>query len=541
MKKFLLKKNKNILFLFFILFCSFSKGDTNLFEISKNLDVFNDIYKNINIKYVDDIAPGEFMKTGINAMLNSLDPYTVYYPESNIEEVKYMKTGQYGGIGTNIDTINNLYTITSIVKNGPANKANIHIGDVILKVDSKPVYNLEFKQVLQLCQGAAGTTLNIELKRGDKIISKNIQRAQIKTPDVPYSGMVDSTVGYIKLNSFTQTASLNVKNALLKLQEKNCKKLILDLRNNGGGLLREAVNIVNLFVAKKTEIVVMRGKESSSTKKFITLNNPIAENMPLVVLINKNSASASEIVSGALQDLDRAIIIGSNSYGKGLVQQTEKIIYGGVLKVTVAKYYTPSGRCVQKINYQKNKTNSKDTFYTVNKRPVLGFNGISPDVLVENNSQNAFIETIKNNYIIFKFANQFYNNNLLIDTSNVFTLSNTQYENFKKFVINQQFSYSSLTYKLLKELEKQSKQENYYSLIKNDIDNAIVIAKENKLKDLDSNKKVLTNMLEKEIIRRYYYEEGLIKFELKKDDNILSSVQILNDPQKLNLILKPIH
>ena len=537
MKKLQVNKTKTSYLIIFLFLSSFTTGDTNLFEISKNLDVFNDIYKNINIKYVDDISPGEFMKIGINSMLKSLDPYTVYYPESNIEEIKYMKTGEYGGIGTNLDTIHHQYTITSIVENGPANIADIHIGDVILSVDDRNVSSLNFKQVLQLFQGAAGTSLNVKLKRGEETLNKSITRAQIKNPDVPFSGMVDSTTGYIKLNSFTQTASLNVKTALVKLQDKNCKNLILDLRNNGGGLLREAVNIVNLFIPKKTEVVVMRGKANSSTKKFITLNNPIAKNMPLVVLINENSASASEIVAGALQDLDRAIIIGTNSYGKGLVQQTEKIIYGGILKVTVAKYYTPSGRCVQKINYNKQESVDKDTFYTKNNRPVLGYDGVTPDIKVNAFENEQFIKTIDKNFIIFDFANMIYNGQKLNNIDLSYTISESTYNEFINFVLNQNFNYSSNTFSLLKEIELESKNEKYYNLIKNEIKKALEITKENKTKDLNTFKRILSKQIEEALIKRFFFDAGLIQYQLKKDDNIFLSVDILNNQNKYNAIL----
>ena len=366
------------------------------FEITKNLEIFTSVFKELNIYYVDETDPGALMKKAIDEMLKSLDPYTVYYPESKIEDAMFMQTGQYGGIGTLVNTIHGKITITEPYQGYPAAKAGLIAGDVILKINGKSVVGKKHDEVTDQLTGTPGSTVEIEFQRPGETSTRTtkITREEIKVPDVPYFSLLpDSTTGYIQLTGFTQTASQEVRAAYTNLKQRNMQRLILDLRGNGGGLLREAVAIVNFFVPKGTKIVETKGRNEEWNKEYTAINDPLDTQIPLVVLVDHGSASASEIVSGSLQDLDRAVILGEESYGKGLVQQTKDLIYNTKMKLTVAKYYTPSGRCIQRLDYSNRdastgKVDAKadsllQVFKTANGREVLDGRGIAPDVQVK--------------------------------------------------------------------------------------------------------------------------------------------------------------
>ena len=372
---------------------SLSSLKQDYFEMSKQLEIMNSVFRELNIYYVDPLSPGELVHTGIDAMLESLDPYTRYYPEEKMEDVRFISTGEYGGIGMSIkETWNGLFIITNVKENSPAEKAGLNLGDQIVSVKGKSVEGTDVDIIGDQIKGTSGTDVELGIiKYGESSeTAVSIERMKIKSPDIIYSGMISEKTGYLILDKFTKTASSEVKKSLVHLTDSlGAENIVLDLRGNGGGLLGEAVNIVNFFVPKGTEVVEMRGKTEAWNKSYSALRNPLLKDIPLAVLIDEKSASASEIVSGALQELDRAVIIGRESFGKGLVQQTKDLAYGSRMKITVAKYYTPSGRCVQRLDYSGNgnATEAADStlkvFYTANGRPILEGRGVFPDIEID--------------------------------------------------------------------------------------------------------------------------------------------------------------
>lgn len=378
------------LFLSFLLSLQIGHAQTNSFETLKSLEIMDQIYEHLDLYFVDETKNGQLAKTGIDAMLKELDPYTVYYHESNIEDYRLMTTGQYGGIGALIRKMGDFSFIAEPYEGKPAQAAGLKAGDKIVSIDGKSMEKKTTEEVSDALKGPKGTTFDLVVERsGEGKKNFKITRDEIKLPDVPYFGMLQNKVGYVKLNSFTQTAAADVKSAIEKLQAQGMQELVLDLRGNGGGLLIEAVKIVNFFVAKNQVVVTTKGRVTEENRTYKTLEDPFAPNMPLVVLIDGGSASASEILAGSLQDLDRAVVIGETSFGKGLVQRTYDLKYGSKIKITIAKYYTPSGRCVQRLEYYDKENGQKPkevadsllkTFYTKNGRPVIDGRGIDPDI-----------------------------------------------------------------------------------------------------------------------------------------------------------------
>ena len=354
-------KNSKILILFFLTLSltSSQKPDTDYFEISKNLKLVSSIYEKINTHYVDEIIPGRVMKKGIDAMLKSLDPYTVYISEEQIEDFRFATTGEYGGIGATIKKRDNKTLVSELYENSPASKNGLIPGDEIISIDGVLVFKKSLEEVGSLLKGPAESTINIKILRNGEELTKEVKREKIQIPAVNFSKKVNKSTGIIKLTSFTNTAASEFKKALLNLQKENIENLIIDLRSNGGGLLNEAVKIVNFFIPKGQEVVSTKSRLKEMNRSYVTQAPPIAENLKLAVLIDEYSASASEIVAGSLQDLDKAVIIGNTSFGKGLVQQTKPVSFGGQIKLTVAKYYTPSGRCIQKLDYSSMQGSSK--------------------------------------------------------------------------------------------------------------------------------------------------------------------------------------
>jgi len=512
----------------------------DFFEVSKNLEIYSDIYKTLNVYYVDDTQPGKLMKTGIDAMLKSLDPYTTYYPESKIEDYRFTTTGQYGGIGSLIREIDGQTYISEPYNNSPAQKAGLIAGDRIISIDNKDVEDKTQDEISSFLKGQAGTEVKVVVERNkSQNIDVSIKREEIKIPDVPYSGMLDDKTGYIKLNSFTQTASSEVKKAYQALKKEDMEQLVFDLRGNGGGLLREAVNIVNFFVPKGTEIVSTKGKLEEWDKVHKGLNEPLSKDIPVVVLVDRGSASASEIVSGTLQDLDRAVIVGTNSFGKGLVQQTKDIPYGTKLKLTVAKYYTPSGRCIQKLDYF-NKDNGGGVnevpdslvakFKTTNGRTVYDGRGIYPDVKVENEEYGKVLDALFSNHIIFKWANEFQVANSEITNAKNFKLSDAQYDEFVEFARLFDLSYTTASELYLEDLIEVAKKEKYYDDVKEEL-----VAIENKLNtnqkdDIYKFKDQIKRIIENEIVSRYYYQSGRAEHSLNDDPYITEALNTLNGP-----------
>ena len=518
----------------------------NYFEISKNLDIFVNLYKQLNIYYVDETNPGELMKTGIDAMLESLDPYTVYIPESDIEDYRFMTTGQYGGIGSLIRRKGDYVVVAEPYEGFPAFNAGLLAGDLILSIDGHDVKGKNTGEISKLLKGQAKTDVNLVIDRYGEKMEKTLTRENIKIKDVPYYGELEKGVGYIKLTSFTETASKEVIKAFKELKEKNeITSLVFDLRGNGGGLLNEAVNIVNIFIPRGTEVVYTKGKMKEWQQSYKALNAPIDTKIPLVVLVDEGSASASEIVSGALQDLDRAVVIGERTFGKGLVQQVKPLTYNSQFKVTVAKYYIPSGRCIQKLDYS-NKTDGKATavadslrkqFFTTAGRPVKDGKGVLPDVAVELPQAADLTASLLSKNHIFDYASDFKRNNETIDSAKEFVMDENQYNDFIAFLEGKDFDYTTRTEQALERLKKASEGDKYYDRISEEYEKLVEKIKSNKDKDLLLHKKEIAQILENEIISRYFYQTGRIEHSLKNDPRVKESISVLNQKQRYKRIL----
>ncbi len=511
------------------------------FEISKNMEIFTSVYKELNIYYVDETQPGALMKTGIDAMLRSLDPYTVYYPESKIEDAMFMQTGQYGGIGTLVNTIDKKITVTEPYQGYAAVKAGLMAGDIIIKISGKSVEGKHHEEIGDLLTGNPGSTVEVTIQRPGESTPRNITitREEIKIPDVPFFSMLDDgSTGYIKLTGFTQTASTEVRSAFQELKKKNMSRLVLDLRGNGGGLLREAINIVNFFVPKGTEIVRTKGKIDEWNKTYNGLNEPLDVTIPLVVLVDAFSASASEIVSGSLQDLDRAVVLGEESYGKGLVQQTKDVAYNSKMKLTVAKYYTPSGRCIQRLDYSHRETGSGQVnavadslikpFKTRNGRTVYDGRGISPDIEVKPEDASHILLALAEHWVGFHWVTDYRQKHATIDSANVFKLSDSEYAGFVNFAKNEKFEYETGTEKLYAELKKVAQEEKYYSGAESEFEKLFTRISPQKESDLQKFKPQIKEYLENEIVARYYYQDGRAKNALPSDPYIIKAKEVLN-------------
>ncbi|HKL39035.1 MAG TPA: S41 family peptidase [Cryomorphaceae bacterium] len=523
-------------------------GD-NFFEVSKNLEIFATLYKELNIYYVDETQPGDLMKTGIDAMLESLDPYTNYITESNIEDYRFMTTGQYGGIGSLIRSIDGSIYISEPYENSPAQKSGLRAGDKILMIDGVPIGDKDQEEISSLLKGQSGTGLKVTYERFDMINDVEITREEIKIPDVPYYGMLDDKVGYISLNSFTQTASKEVRAAFVELKnDHGMEKLIFDLRGNGGGLLREAINIVNFFVPKGQEVVRTKGKISEWDRTHVALNEPLDLEIPLVILVDQGSASASEIVSGSIQDLDRGVVVGNTTFGKGLVQQTKDLQYNSKLKLTVAKYYIPSGRCIQKLDYSHKNEDGKveevpdsllKRFETKGGRVVMDGRGIEPDVKVENGEIPHVIISLLTENLFFKYANVYAKDRDTIMDAASFDLSEDDYNDFVKYLEDKNYSYTTDTEKEFEKLVAVAKGEKYYGVTEaafKQMETAISSKKNN---DLEIFREDIEPILENEIVSRYYYQKGRIQNSLAEDTAIDSAIVILNDTVKYSEILTP--
>src|SRR6201996_3945621 len=435
----------------------------DLFEISKNLEVFTSLYKEININYVDDINPAKFIKTGADAMLDNLDPYTEFIPESEIEDYKlhYVST-QYGGVGAGIFVREGKIFVSSVFEGYPAQKADIRPGDQLLKINDITLDGKNNDQVSLLLKGSKGASVKLTTKRGDaQPVEKTLIRDEIKQPNGSYYGMVAGNMGYIKLDKFLENSAQEVTDALVSVKKNNPNGIILDLRSNGGGILQEAVKIVNLFVPKDVEVVSQKGKIKEKNFTYSTVNNAVEPNLPLVVLVNAHSASASEIVAGSLQDLDRAIIIGQRSYGKGLVQQTFSLPYNSLVKITIAKYYVPSGRCIQAIDYTHRKDDGSvvrvadsliHEFKTKDGRSVYDGSGIYPDIFIKPEHFANVTQALVSKLLVFDYATRYREAHPTLDNVRSFSLSDAEYADFVKFLSDKNYTYSSTSEKILSSL-----------------------------------------------------------------------------------------
>ncbi len=519
-----------------------------LFEVTKNIEIFTDVYRNLQEAYVDEPEPGFLMKKAIDAMLASLDPYTVYYPESRIEEATFMQTGAYGGIGINTKRRNELVLITDVYDGFGADKAGIRIGDAIVKIEDKWIKDLTDDESAMLIKGQPGSTVTLTLKRGKTGLEETIEvkRESVKNKDVPFYGVVpESKTGYILLEGFTQTAASEVREAFLNLKKQDISSLILDLRGNGGGLLREAVSIVNFFVPKGSPIVETKGRIAEWKNTYMASAEPLDVNIPLVVLIDDHSASASEIVSGSLQDLDRAVIIGKESFGKGLVQQTVDLAYNTKMKLTVAKYYTPSGRCVQRLDYsnRNQKTGKVDAlddqkiqqFKTKKGRPVTDGRGVLPDITVDTESGNAWLDNLHKKFALFDFVTQSTFDFNAIDTLGNFNVSQNDLESFKGFLEKTNFFAISEDFKIWDEqteLLKKSKPE-----LVNEIKALQKKVYFENNKEFEKNKANLKYLLEREMVRRSGNPRAYSRQIIHYDPVVKKSLEILSQDYKKILML----
>jgi carboxyl-terminal processing protease len=522
------------------------------FEISKNLEIFNAVYRELNVSYVDGTKPGQLMKTGIDAMLNSLDPYTVYYAENDIEDYRFMTTGEYGGIGATVVDMDGKIVVSDPYEGFAAFKAGIRAGDQILEINNINVVGKKTDDIGSLLKGAAGTQLNMKvLKPGQKdAVLISLNREEIKTKAVPYSGLLpNSQTGYIKLVSFTENCSGAVKEALTELKGKGCKSLILDLRGNPGGLLQEAVKIVNFFVDRGQEVVFTKGKVQEWDHSYVAESAPFDMQIPLVVLVDESSASASEIVSGALQDLDRAVIVGKRTYGKGLVQQTKQLVYNAQIKVTVAKYYIPSGRCVQALDYSSRDEDGRvekvpdsliTAFKTRGGRIVYDGAGIMPDVKTPEEKFEDILLSLISKHHIFNYATTYALKHKTIAPVGEFALTDGEYADFINYLKDKEYNYKTREEMELEEFKKNVEGAKGFDAIKPEYEALANRLKSNKKDDLEENKPLIKKYLEEEIASRYYYQTGRIEYGLKHDADLEEAGKIIADANRVKNILTTI-
>lgn len=529
------------------------------FEMSKQLEIMNSAFRELNIFYVDPLSPGALMETGIAAMLKSLDPYTRYYPESKMEDVRFMSTGEYGGVGLSLnERWDGTFYVVDLKENAPAEQGGIKLGDNLIQIAGSNISHLDMSKIGELIKGTAGTdiTLGIQKPSQKELVNITLTREKIKQPDVPYFGMISDSTGYLILSKFTRTATIEVRKALIQLTDSmGAKKIVFDLRGNGGGLLREAVNIVNLFVPKGQEVVSMRGKTPEWNKSYSTSQKALLPNIPLVILLDERSASASEIVAGTLQDIDRAVIIGQESFGKGLVQQTKKLAYGSRIKITVAKYYTASGRCVQRLHYD-DRDDSGDarisadstlvTYYTKNGRPVIEGRGVIPDIELKPQTQDYVIAGLINSGVFFDFVvttSGDIEGSIDLDS---FEINDRQWESFLQYTVEQFndqelqntdriFPYEPLSKKLIIDLEEAMTEDGFID--NSDLmSNLKTLIKPNLETDLKTHEDDIRQILGKEYVFHLENTSGVFKFELPKDLVTLEAISTLESGNYLQIL-----
>lgn len=526
---------------------SFAPKD-HYFEIAKNLDIFASLYKELNTYYVDDINPNTIVRKGIDGMLKTLDPYTVYIPEDDIEDYRTMSTGEYGGIGALTNTINGEHVVLMIYEGYPAFEAGLKIGDIIVEVDGVNVTGYSNDELGKLLKGQSDTKASIKVRRYgvDKPVSITLVRKNVKIENVTFKGMVTSDIGMVKLSEFMSDAGKDVKNAVAELKKQGAKKIIIDLRDNPGGLLHESVNLCNIFIPKGKVVVDTKGKIKDLNKTYKTLDEAFDTDIPLAVLINSMSASASEIVSGVMQDYDRGVVIGQKSFGKGLVQASRPLSYNSQLKITTAKYYTPSGRCIQALDYSnRNEDGSvgavpdslKSRFYTTNGREVYDGGGIDPDISVKPWEPAAIVLELADQGLLFSFATKFAHENPSISSPKEFEVTDKIFEDFKKWTVQKNFTHKTKTRENISKLIATAKSENYYQGMEaslKSLETAILDLKDNSLNLFSDDIKVV---LKEEIVSRYYFEKGVIEASLGGDKEVQKAIEILNSPNEYKRLL----
>lgn len=527
---------------------SFKTASTNYFEISKNLDIFATLFREVNTYYVDDVDAGKLIKKAIDEMLESLDPYTNYISEAEAEDFRFQMTGQYGGIGSMVGTKNNQVVVTDPYEGYPAQKADLRAGDIILEIEGKSTQNKTTSDISKMLKGQPGTQVKLLIQReGEGTLTKTITREEIQLKNVPYVGMVNENTGYIRLASFTQNAGKEVRDAMVELKKNpNLKSVILDVRGNPGGLLHESINIVNVFVPQGVEVVSTKGKVKEWDKSYKSLNQPVDTEMPMVVLTNRGSASASEIVSGSIQDLDRGVVIGQKTYGKGLVQSTRPLTYNAQLKVTTAKYYTPSGRCIQALDYSHRNADGsvgsvpdslKKEFKTKSGRKVFDGGGVDPDVATKQAEYSKITESLIVNQLIFDYATKYRNKHSTVAPAKVFKLTDADFADFKNFLSDKKYDYQTASEKALEDFKKKAEDEKYFEAVQAQYQQLKQNLTRDKQADLDKNKSEIMELLESEIAKRYYFQKAQYEMAAKHDEDVKEAIKLLNDLPRYNAIL----
>ena len=524
----------------------FKQAD-DYFEISKNLELFGAVYKTVNAEYVDEVNPGDLMKKGIDAMLSSLDPYTNYYNESQAEEAILRQKGEYGGIGCRSQKIDQFTCITEVFKGMPADKAGLRVGDKIIEVNGRKFIGNIDEEIGDQLKGAPGSKVNIVVDRSGKTLAFDVLREEIKIKNVPYFGMINDQTAYIKLDQFMIGSAAEIKQALIQLKSKGAQNLVLDLRDNGGGLLHEAVNIVNLFVPMDEMVVISKGRSKDAYKEYKTLDAPVDTKMPLIVLVNERSASASEIVCGSIQDLDRGLVVGRNTFGKGLVQNVLPLAYRNQMKVTIAKYYIPSGRCIQLLDYGHKDKNGKATilpdslrkaFKTKNGRTVYDGGGVRPDFVVKNDNTPSILTQLLKGHLIYKFANEYRNNHEQISTAQDFSIQADDYARFKAFVSENMHALKGTADVQLDLFQKALKEEAYTTESAANTKQLIQSLETIKLNELEVHKTKIIAAINLEITRRYYYDDADYLTAFKHDADLLKTIELFAQPNVFQTQLK---
>ncbi|MFW6370320.1 MAG: S41 family peptidase [Bacteroidota bacterium] len=530
-------------------FYSFNR-DTKNFEIAKNLEIYYSLFRELNMFYVDDVNPNNLVKTSIDEMLESLDPYTTFISEEQMEDFRFMTTGEYAGIGALIGEQNGKIVISEPYEGFPAQKFGLKAGDIIVKVENKPTEDMTVEDVSNMLKGAAKKPVRLNILRPgkNKPFEVNVVREKIVIDPIPYYGMIDDKTAYIRLSNFTANSGDVVKKAFLELKKNNPEALVLDMRSNPGGLLQEAVKIVNLFVPKGEEIVSTKGKVKQWDRTYTATANPVDTTIRIAVLTNRMSASASEIVAGAMQDLDRGIVVGSRTFGKGLVQTTRDLSYNTKLKVTTAKYYTPSGRCIQSLDYtHRNEDGSVGNvpdsliseFYTKKGRTVYDGGGIIPDVVLEPEQLSNLSAALITRHLIFDFATQFANENESIAPPEEFEINGGIYNDFKAFVKEKDFEYESKSEQMLNELKETAQKEKYYELASQEFEKMMQKLHPDAEKDLTVFSEEVKSLLKSEIVSRYYYQKGAILATINEDEVISKALTELKSPMSYHEYFDP--